>query len=609
MKQRTRIAAAIYARRSKEQKDVATEAKSVTRQIENAEAFAANQGWTVAKDHVYEDDGISGAEFENRPGLQRLLAALPRRQFQRLIVSEQKSIGRELIETLYIIKRLSEAGVEVFEYVHGQSLTPVDYREKMMSALQAGVDEGHQKQASERTEEAHLKRFKLGHVVGGRFFGYDIENKFAPGADPLTSRRTHAERRINEAEAAVVRRIFELYDSGLGLKRIAKQLSHEGALTPTPFQTKRDKEQGIPVRAGWCISTVRAVLTRELYHGVAVWFRTKKRNNWGKRAPHARPEAEWVCIPAERLRIIDEQLWQRVQLRRQEMEKSSLRLGAGRLCGRPPKTNVANLLAGIARCGVCGRGLVVEYSKNRKGSYAYYMCWGRRHKGSNCTNALRLRVEEMNESVLQAIEEHALTPEAVEQVVRLTERDDAAERQTALAREQKDLKKRIARLVAAVETGGDLMSLQAKLRELEARDSVIAEELRGLHPLPRLAPHVIEDRLDEWRRLLRQSTTQGRAVLQRVLNGRIVFTPDGATGYSFEAPTRYDKLFSGIVVPRPAFIPTGNVGAEHIGAEDTFEGDYGRLLERATAAAASGGKFTGNGWRALQDSNLRPPGS
>jgi hypothetical protein len=48
------------------------------------------------------------------------------------------------------------------------------------------------------------------------------------------------------------------------------------------------------------------------------------------------------------------------------------------------------------------------------------------------------------------------------------------------------------------------------------------------------------------------------AVLQRILRGRIVFTPKGE-GYTFEAPTRFDKLFSGIVAPRPAFIPKGNV--------------------------------------------------
>ena len=91
---------------------------------------------------------------------------------------------------------------------------------------------------------------------------------------------------------------------------------------------------------------------------------------------------------------------------------------------------------------------------------------------------------------------------------------------------------------------------------------------------------MIANRLAEWRRLLRGSTTQARAVVQRIVVGRIVFTPSG-NGYTFEAPTRFDKLFSGIAVERPKFIEYSNRGAEHIGPEDTFEGDYGRLLERA----------------------------
>lgn len=40
--------AAIYARKSTEQNGVAEDAKSVTRQIEHAKAYAAKKGWTVA---------------------------------------------------------------------------------------------------------------------------------------------------------------------------------------------------------------------------------------------------------------------------------------------------------------------------------------------------------------------------------------------------------------------------------------------------------------------------------------------------------------------------------------------------------------------------------
>jgi hypothetical protein len=104
-----------------------------------------------------------------------------------------------------------------------------------------------------------------------------------------------------------------------------------------------------------------------------------------------------------------------------------------------------------------------------------------------------------------------------------------------------------------------------------------------------LAPAVIENRLAEWRRLLRSSTTQGRTVLQRILRGRLTFTPrlnaisGEPDGYNFSGPTRFDKLFTGIAVETPARVKAsrGRAGTEDIGAEDTFDGDYWRLLDRA----------------------------
>src|ERR1035437_7803501 len=98
--------AAIYARKSTEQNGVADEQKSVTRQIDHARAYTISKGWVVADEHVYVDDGISGAEFENRPGFVRLLKALKPATFTILIVSELSRLGREQLETGYVLKRL-----------------------------------------------------------------------------------------------------------------------------------------------------------------------------------------------------------------------------------------------------------------------------------------------------------------------------------------------------------------------------------------------------------------------------------------------------------------------------------------------------------------------
>src|SRR5262249_31901944 len=153
------------------------------------------------------------------------------------------------------------------------------------------------------------------------------------------------ERVIDPREAAVVKRIFQLYDSGLGLKKIARTLNTEGALEPPHFKRKEEPEAAKV--QGWCPSTVRGVLRRELYRGVQVWNKTRNKDSrYGMRLPKAakRPEAEWVTTPVPHLRIIDEALWKRVASRRDEVEHRAVRFESGRISGRPPKHATQNLL-------------------------------------------------------------------------------------------------------------------------------------------------------------------------------------------------------------------------------------------------------------------------
>ncbi len=289
--------------------------------------------------------------------------------------------------------------------------------------------------------------------------------------------------------------------------------------------------------------------------------------------------------------------WRRVEARRREVEGRTLRFGDGRMVGRPRKDGVANRLAGMATCSVCGGGLVAER--------AAYTCWTARHKDA-CTNTARVQVDLVNEEVLRAVEEHALTPEAIEAVIALTERDGAARERDGVAAALRETEGRIARLVAAIEVGGDATSLTTRLRQMERKADELRRAIAPLRPVLRLAPRVLEDRLAEWRRLLRASVTQGRAVLQRIIQGRIVFSPtDDATGFRFEAQTRFAKLFCGAACQIPNWMPTGvtETGAEHIRREDTLDPDYATLLAQAEKRVATLVGFeptisTLKGWRA-----------
>ena len=173
--------------------------------------------------------------------------------------------------------QIIQGGARVFYYQEDREATLDNSTDKILMSLKAFADEMEREQARKRTYAAMRRKAEAGHVTGGRTFGYDnIEVKDANG------RRSHVVSRINEDEAAIVRRIFRLCAEGDGLTAISKRLNADGCLSPR-------SQRGRP--RGWTASSVREVLHREKYKGLVVWDKTSKRNRWGaKRQQPRRPE-------------------------------------------------------------------------------------------------------------------------------------------------------------------------------------------------------------------------------------------------------------------------------------------------------------------------------
>jgi DNA invertase Pin-like site-specific DNA recombinase len=173
--------AAIYARKSTDQKGIGDKEKSVARQVEHAKAYAVKKGWTVSDDHIFVDDGISGAEFIKRPGFLRLMNALkPRPVFQILVMSEEYRLGRESIETSYALKQIIYAGVKLFFYLEDRERTLESALDKVMLSLPNFASEMERERARQRTYDAMLREAKAGHVTGGKVFGYDNREVLSP---------------------------------------------------------------------------------------------------------------------------------------------------------------------------------------------------------------------------------------------------------------------------------------------------------------------------------------------------------------------------------------------------------------------------------------------
>ena len=157
------------------------------------------------------------------------------------------------------------------------------------------------------------------------------------------------ERRINEVEAAIVRRIFEEFANGRSPRAIAQALNKER----------------IPGPAGrsWGPSTIYGnwqrgigILNNELYVGRLVWNRQQfiKDPSNGRRQARPNPENKWVIEQVPLLRIINNVLWQRVKERQKETRSRVITKDKGVRSERARRPNY--LLSGLLKCGSCGGG-------------------------------------------------------------------------------------------------------------------------------------------------------------------------------------------------------------------------------------------------------------
>src|SRR5207245_3533835 len=151
---------------------------------------------------------------------------------QFLIMSEESRLGRELIETSWILKQIIDAGVRVFLYLEDREVTLQSAAEKIMLSLKNFGSEFERESASRRTRDALIRRATAGHVTGGRVYGYDNLEIMSPSSrSDGRGQRQYVVRRINPGQATIVRRIFSLYADGMGITRIAKLLNDD-AVTP-----------------------------------------------------------------------------------------------------------------------------------------------------------------------------------------------------------------------------------------------------------------------------------------------------------------------------------------------------------------------------------------
>lgn len=547
---------AIYARKSTDDQELSTKM-----QTDQARAFIESKGWTVAEDHIYIDDAVSRAEWEKRPGLIRLLRNTE--EFDAVVIRDETRLGGEMIRTMAAIQNLLESGVRIFYYYADKEVTLDDPTQKMIMAVQNYASELEREKISQRTHEHLWMKAKAGYVAGGRTFGYNNVPHYNGEVDKFGQpRRQYTMYEINEPEAEIVRRIFQMYADGYGMITITKTLNDEGIQSPR-------KGTG-----SWAPSSIRSILYNEKYRGIFVWNQFQKTYRRGTKIRVKRPENEWLRTEIPDLRIVSPELWNKVHERLKEAKSSYLRHTNGKLWGRPEasrgKFDVGKyLLTGLAQCAVCGGSMAIHWIRSGKKKYPYYCCSYRKLRGKKvCSNDLWQPMADVNRVLLDDLTGRILTPEFAEAVIQEAaelvkkELQDNPEKINHLKAEKDKLQNEVSNLVSAIAGGGAPDSIVQAVKDKENRIRVLESQIAKLEgadvelDMEKLRP-MLEKALGDFREILEENQVKARQGIKKLLAGRVQFEPVQENG------NRYYRLsgrwlFDPILLDVPV-LPFGGV--------------------------------------------------
>lgn len=178
--------------------------------------IAENPEWI--KVDIYADKGISGTQAYNRDEFQRMIADAEAGKIDLILCKSISRFGRNVIDILKYIRILKNLNIAIlFEEEH---INTLEVQGEMLIAILASLAQQGSTNISFSSRKGNEMKMLRGELVGQyKVYGYRYDEE----VENLV---------IVEEEAEVVRKVFDLYLSGLGTGKVAKKMNEEGYLTP-----------------------------------------------------------------------------------------------------------------------------------------------------------------------------------------------------------------------------------------------------------------------------------------------------------------------------------------------------------------------------------------
>lgn len=289
---------------------------------------------------LYADEGISGTREDKRPEFQRLIKDCRKGKIDRIYTKSISRFARNTRDCLKNVRELKALGITIF--FEKENIDTANIADEMMITIMGGLAQEESVSISQNMQWSIRKRMQNGtYIASNQPYGYDkIDGRLV----------------INEAEAEIVRRIFNEYLNGFGLNSICKNLNADGIIMG---------KSGIE----WKKKAVRYILTNEKYIGDCLWRKNFTENVFPFRKPRNRGQADQYYVTDDHEPIISREMFEAVQ----ELLKER-----GEFFGNTEFKTYP--LTKKIKCGNCGKTF---RKKNINGRF-YWVCMQHDHAAESC---------------------------------------------------------------------------------------------------------------------------------------------------------------------------------------------------------------------------------
>lgn len=392
-------------------------------QLKLVREYAKKNDYILPDEFIFQDDGISGKDAKHRPSFNKMIALAKSEEhpFDAILVWKFSRFARNQEESIVIKNLLRKVGVEVRSI--SEPVDPDSAFGSLIERIIEWMDEYYLINLSTEVKRGMMERFSKGKIVSIAPFGYEVKNgEYVP----------HPE------EAPVIRRIFESYLAGAGVRRIAMNLAAEGV---------RTKRGNVPDNR-----FVEYILHNPVYIGKIRWSKD------GKAASKRDYNNENVItVDGTHTPLVSLETWEAVQNKLDATKKAYPKYQR--------KEQTSNyMLKGLVRCSSCGATLCQSSQKTSLQCHNY-------SRGS-CKVSHSITINNLDNAVINALEYAASTNSFN---LKPQHRSPASSNDSIgklIAAEQRKLQ----RVKAAYENGTDSLEeyaenkakIQAQIKKLEA---------------------------------------------------------------------------------------------------------------------------------------------